>query len=324
MLLGVEQRTRRLDGDADDRFEVDVVLLELELPARDARHVEQVVEQQRHALHLARDDFAAPLALPFVRGIRIEDAHGIADRRQRIAQLVRERGEEFILAAVGFEQRALGVLEAADVEIDAGPALDAAGFVADRHALREDGVVFAVDAQHAVLAIPVAAGARAFLPRGHGLLEVVGMQDLAPAVVRGLLLRQADEPQERIAGVDVAALGVADPDAVVDGFADGAVQLLAGLERARVRLHLVEHLVERVDDHADLVVGHLLRAERIVAFLDDRPRHARHRFHRPADHAVQPARREQGGDEADDHDGAEHLEDRRARGPRRRTARAGR
>ena len=36
-----------------------------------------------------------------------------------------------------------------------------------------------------------------------------------------------------------------------------------------MRLHLVEHLVERVDDHADLVVGHLLGAERVVALLDD-------------------------------------------------------
>ena len=99
-----------------------------------------------------------------------------------------------------------------------------------------------------------------------------------------------------------------DPHAVVDGFADGAIQLLAGLERARMRLHFVEHLVERVDDHADLVVGHLLRAEGVVALLDDLPRHVGHGFHRPADHAVQPARGEQGGDEADDHHRAEHAQ----------------
>ena len=106
-----------------------------------------------------------------------------------------------------------------------------------------------------------------------------------------------------------------DPHAVVDGLADGAIQLLAGLERARVRLHLVEHLVERVDDDADLVVGHLLGAEGVVALLDDGLRHVGHGFHRPADHAMQPARRQQRGDEADDHDRAEHVEVRVARGP---------
>ena len=64
-------------------------------------------------------------------------------------------------------------------------------------------------------------------------------------------------------------VGVGDPHAVVDGLADGAVQLLAGLERARMRLHFVEHLVECVDDHADLVVGGLLGTERVVALFDD-------------------------------------------------------
>ena len=111
--LGIDQRARGFDRHVDDGLEIDVVLLELELAARDARHVEQVVEQQRHALHLARDDFAAPLALAFIGGVGVEDAHRVADRRQRIAQLVRQRREEFVLAAVGLEQRALGVLEAA-------------------------------------------------------------------------------------------------------------------------------------------------------------------------------------------------------------------
>ena len=55
---------------------------------------------------LARDDFAAPLALPLVGDLRVEDADGIADRCEWIAQLVRERREEFILAPVRREQRA--------------------------------------------------------------------------------------------------------------------------------------------------------------------------------------------------------------------------
>ena len=221
---------------------------------------------------------------------------------------MRQRGQELVLAAVGLEQRALGVLQAADVEIDARPSLDAAGLVADGHALREDRVVFAVDSHDAVLAVPRAAGARGFLPRGHRVLDVVGVEDAAPAVIRRLLHREADEFEERIAGVDAAPVGVGHPHAIVDGFADGAVELFAVLERTRMRLHVVEHLVEGVDDHADLVVGHLFGTERVVALFDDCLGHRGHGFHRAAHHAVQPGCREQGGDEADDHHRAEHLE----------------
>jgi hypothetical protein len=110
--------------------------------------------------------------LPFVGGIRIEDAHGIANRRERIAQLVGQRGQELVLAPVGLEQGTLRVLETADVEVDARPALDASGLVADGHALREDRVIFPIDAHHAVFAIPAAVGERhsfhaAIVSRGH-------------------------------------------------------------------------------------------------------------------------------------------------------------
>src|SRR4029434_9728795 len=125
------------------------VFLELELSTSDARYVEQVIEQQRHTLHLACDDFATPFALAVLRRVRIEDAHGIADRSEWIAQLMRQRGQELILAAVGLEQRALGVREAADIEMYARPSLDATGLVADGHALREDRMIFPVDAHHA-------------------------------------------------------------------------------------------------------------------------------------------------------------------------------
>jgi hypothetical protein len=60
------------------------------------------------------------------------------------------------------------------------------------------------------------------------------MQDLAPAEFGGLLLRLPYQPEQGIAGVDVPAFRVTHPHAVVDGLADDAVQLLAGLERARV------------------------------------------------------------------------------------------
>ena len=54
--------------------------------------------------------FCASLACLVAR-----DRRGLADRRQRIAQLVRERREEFVLAAVGLEQLALLQLALRDV-----------------------------------------------------------------------------------------------------------------------------------------------------------------------------------------------------------------
>ena len=221
---------------------------------------------------------------------------------------MRQRGEKFILAPIRLEQRALGVFQARDVEIDAGPALHVPGRVANRHALREDGVVGAIDAAHAVLAIPHGSGARAFLPGGHGRLDVIGMQHGTPAVIGSLPLSQSHQAQQGVAAIDVAALRIAHPNAVVDGLADGAVELFAGLERPCMRLHLVEHVVERVDDHADLIVCHLGGAEGVIAFVDDLACHRGHRFHRLAHHALQPAGGEQGGDESNDHHGGEHRQ----------------
>ena len=47
---------RRLDGMGDDRVEVDGLLAELDLPARDPRDVEQVFEQPGHVLDLPPGD----------------------------------------------------------------------------------------------------------------------------------------------------------------------------------------------------------------------------------------------------------------------------
>ena len=42
---------------------------------------------------------------------------GLADRRQRIAQLVRERRQKFVLALIGFAQRRFGALAARNLAL---------------------------------------------------------------------------------------------------------------------------------------------------------------------------------------------------------------
>ncbi len=76
---------------------------------------EQVVEQQRHVLHLALDDVVRPALLRFRRVEIARNGRGLPDGRQRIAQFMRQRCQELILAAVGLEQLALVTLSLRDV-----------------------------------------------------------------------------------------------------------------------------------------------------------------------------------------------------------------
>ena len=67
---------------------------------RDARNVEQVVDQAAEVHHLARDDFARPRNVARIGRLHAQGLGGGADRRQRVAQFVRKHGEEGVLAAV--------------------------------------------------------------------------------------------------------------------------------------------------------------------------------------------------------------------------------
>ena len=96
-------------------LQIGVLLAQLQRAVRDARDIQQIVEQQRHVLHLPLDHVVGP-ALLRVGGVFVaRDGGGLANRRQRIAQLVRERREELVLAAIGLEQLALLQLALRDV-----------------------------------------------------------------------------------------------------------------------------------------------------------------------------------------------------------------
>ena len=97
----------RGDGLLDDRPDVHDLLLELDLPARDAGDVQQVVDEPGQVLHLAFDDLRRPFMVLSSRG-SLQDLSGIADRRQRISELVGEHRQELVLAPVGLFER-LGV-----------------------------------------------------------------------------------------------------------------------------------------------------------------------------------------------------------------------
>ncbi len=91
--LPLEDRARQLDGTAGDLGQFDPFLPKFDLPVRDPRDVEQVVDEPHQALDLSLDDVLLARRL-------ILEAHQLQrrqDRRQRIAQLVAEHGQELVL-----------------------------------------------------------------------------------------------------------------------------------------------------------------------------------------------------------------------------------
>jgi hypothetical protein len=90
-------------------------LAQCDLAARDAGNIEQIVDQPGQMDDLPLDDFLRPTYPRLGRFQAGEDMGGVADRRQRVAQLVAEHGEKLILAPVRLDQGLLGQLELADV-----------------------------------------------------------------------------------------------------------------------------------------------------------------------------------------------------------------
>ena len=106
-----EERPGGLERALDDRRQRHALAAELQLAVRDAGKVEEVVDQPHHVRDLPLDHAPGALAPRlFLRRVARpgEDLGRARERRQRIAELVRERREERILPAVRLAQGALG------------------------------------------------------------------------------------------------------------------------------------------------------------------------------------------------------------------------
>ena len=88
--------------------------MQLELPRTDASHVQQVVDQPHEMLELPVHHVERAHQ-PRIRIDLARDLQPVAQRRQWIAQFVRERRQEFVLAAVGGAQRLFGLDALGDV-----------------------------------------------------------------------------------------------------------------------------------------------------------------------------------------------------------------
>ena len=111
VLPAEKERPRRLERALHDGGEGDALGPQADLPVRDPGDVEEVVDQPDQMGHLPLDHLsrlcgagAVLLAVPEAR----QDLRRVPDRREGIAELVREGGEELVLPAIDVAELLLG------------------------------------------------------------------------------------------------------------------------------------------------------------------------------------------------------------------------
>ena len=119
MMRRLDEAAAGLDRAPQHDRDLDSLLAELDFATSDAGHLEEVVDEPHHVVDLALHELAHPLRVRMVACCEPQDVQRIADRSERIAQLVREDRQELVLAAVGLLERLLGALAIGDVALDA-------------------------------------------------------------------------------------------------------------------------------------------------------------------------------------------------------------
>ena len=107
LLAGSKQRAARFDRLFDDCAEGDGLSLQRDLAGGQARHFEQIIEEPGHVIDLAIDDLDGPMQDRFCHLDPAQNRDGIADRYQRIAQLMGQHRDELFLPPMGL-RRCLG------------------------------------------------------------------------------------------------------------------------------------------------------------------------------------------------------------------------
>ncbi len=115
MAAGLDRRRALLDRPLDHVHEIDPLQSQLDGAPGDPRGVEQVLDQARHIAGLAVHHLERPLAHRFIAPSLPQDLDGVDDRGQGVSELVRQRGEELVLAAARLLERLLGAVLLAHV-----------------------------------------------------------------------------------------------------------------------------------------------------------------------------------------------------------------
>ena len=108
MLGAFHEGKRTFHGRPNHVAQVEALALQNDPARYDPGDFQQVVDQLDHQFQLTIHHVPQ---MPKPLGCRIDDGQQVDagfDRRERIAQLVRQCGEEFVLATIGLAQRLLG------------------------------------------------------------------------------------------------------------------------------------------------------------------------------------------------------------------------
>src|SRR6185437_6097479 len=179
-----------LDRALDDLREVDLTLVEQQLSARDAAHIEQLAHDALEVAALAVDCLTHRLEHRVTEPLLLHQHHGVADRSERIAQLVREHRDELVHPRRGVLER-FRVALLCQVLRDVREARELALPVDDgtQDDLRPVGRTVLADSPSLELHLARAAGSRELVPRSVrddvlGSIEIgeVAAEDLLRAV----------------------------------------------------------------------------------------------------------------------------------------------
>src|SRR6187402_1833473 len=96
----------RSDG-SDQRTDVEELLSKKDLALRDAGNVQEVVDQARHVRDLAIEHRASGPQVVLAGIGTIEDLVGVANRTERVAELVAEHRQELVFLPVRFTKQSL-------------------------------------------------------------------------------------------------------------------------------------------------------------------------------------------------------------------------
>src|SRR5216683_1694962 len=107
-------RPPRLDRGLDQTHRLDGPQIEAQLCGRDAREVEQVVDELRFRADVTLDRLDRTGALVLAYALRAQNVHPGERRGERGLQLVRDQGEELVLRPVRRLRGPPGLLELAD------------------------------------------------------------------------------------------------------------------------------------------------------------------------------------------------------------------
>ena len=281
MPSGFDQWAADLDRAANRGRELDSLLPQLDLVLRDACHVEQVVHESDHLPDLALHHLDGLAERRRVGLCPAQDLQAVADRRERVPELMGEQRQEVCLPPVGFLQLLLGALLVVDVGIRADPLHDASGSIVNGDTPAQEPAVRAVrGAPQSELRLELRPGSVRRVPPIHHPLEVVGVDHMTQVFgVGGLLPGQAGVLAPARVYILGPSLGVRRPDHLRTALGEDAepglahAQAFLALPACRLRLLVLGDV--------DACPGHIERPTLLV--FEDLPA-----VRDPVDAAVRP------------------------------------